>query len=224
MNAALSSATPGMDRRERSYAEQRAHTAACLRLLLDKRAQDWSAVRIADIGCGKGDWLRTFLDWGVPPEHLTGIDTDAARLQLAAVRAPGTQLFRADCRMLPLAGGSFDMVTQFTLFTSLLDPDVRKQAAQEMTRIVKPGGVIVWYDFFAPNPLNPNTRPVGLGELADLFPGCSIDAERITFAAPIARMIARVSKRAASAANRSDLLSTHYLALIAPIRGGASHE
>ena len=121
---------------------------------------------------------------------------------------------RADCRALPFADASVDMASQFTLFTSLLQPDARESAAKEMMRIVRPGGLIVWYDFFAPNPMNPRTRPVGREELARLFPGCAMHVERITFAAPVARIIARVSPRAATIANQSDLLATHYLALI----------
>ncbi|MEQ1884900.1 MAG: class I SAM-dependent methyltransferase [Bryobacteraceae bacterium] len=220
MSTALRSPALAADLREQSYAEQRAHTANRLRQRLDPRVQDWSQVRIADIGCGKGYWLRTFLAWGTRAEYLMGIDTDASRLGIAAEQAPGTHLLHADCRSLPMESGSFDIVTQFTLFTSLLAPEARKQAAQEMMRIAKPGGVLVWYDFFAPNPLNPNTRPVNAQELADLFPGSAIRAERMTFAAPVARMIARVSGRAAAAANRSDLLATHYLALIEPGRKG----
>ena len=223
--------TPTLDRRialpvtsprnekERSYAEQRAHVARKLRPFLAERGLG-HAMRIADIGCGNGYWLRTFLDWGMEPADVCGIDVDAARLNFASREAPGARLVHADGRAVPFADASFDVVTQFTLFTSLLDPRARSAAAREMLRIVKPGGLVVWYDFFAPNPLNPRTRPVGRRELGDLFAGCAIQMERITFAAPLARLIARVSPSAASAANRSDYLATHYLALIEPVRKG----
>jgi ubiquinone/menaquinone biosynthesis C-methylase UbiE len=209
---ALTEDSPHNDR-ERSYAQQRAHVARKLRPLLVDRARD-NSPSIADIGCGKGYWLRTFHEWGVEPGNVWGIDVDAKRLHSASREAPGARLVQADCRAVPLADASFDVVTQFTLFTSLLDPHARTVAAREMSRIVKPGGLIVWYDFFAPNPLNPHTRPVGRRELGELFAGCTIQIERITFAAPLARLIARVSSVAADAANRSDYLATHYLALI----------
>jgi ubiquinone/menaquinone biosynthesis C-methylase UbiE len=203
--------------KELTYAEQRAHVAERFQRLLAQRGLDRThSLRIADIGCGKGFWLRTFLDWGVRPAGVWGIDVDTARLRSAAIEAPGAGLLLADCQAVPFRGASFDIVTQFTLFTSLLDPKARIAAANEMSRIVKPGGLIVWYDFFAPNPMNPRTRPIGRREIGELFAGCSIQMERITFAAPLARMLARVSPRVAAAANRSGYLATHYLALIEP--------
>jgi len=203
--------------RDRSYAEQRAHAARKLTRLLAERGWNRSrARRIADIGCGKGYWLRTFLDWGIAPADICGIDVDALRLRAALAEAPGTTLVHADCGALPFADASFDLVTQFTLFSSLLDPGARLATAREMARILKPGGIVIWYDFFAPNPLNPGTRPIGRKEIGDLFAGCSIEIERITFAAPLARVLARFSPRVAAAANRSDYLATHYLAVIEP--------
>lgn len=204
-------------RRERAYSEQRSHTAhRLLRLLSDRGLDPAGGLKIADMGCGKGFWLRTFLDWGVRPADACGIDTDTARLRVALSQAPGANLVRADCRAVPFPDSYFDFVTQFTLFTSLLSPRDRIATAKEVTRIVKPGGFIVWYDFFAPNPMNPGTRAVARREIEELFPGSSIQYERVTFAAPLARALARVSPAAAAAANRSDFLPTHYLALIEP--------
>jgi hypothetical protein len=40
---------------------------------------------------------------------------------------------------------SFDLVTQFTVFGSLLDNQLRLVAA-EMHRVLKPGCLILWYD------------------------------------------------------------------------------
>ncbi len=41
---------------------------------------------------------------------------------------------------MPLANASFDLVTQFTAFSSILDDDVRRRMASEMPRVPKPGG------------------------------------------------------------------------------------
>jgi len=49
---------------------------------------------------------------------------------------------------LPFASKSFDLVMQFTVFTSILAQHVKQRIANEMIRVVKPDGMIIWYDFW----------------------------------------------------------------------------
>jgi len=66
---------------------------------------------------------------------------------------------------------SFDVVTQFTVFSSILDPDLKEQVAQEMIRVTKPGGYILWFDFFVNNPFNHDVRGIGKREIRGLVSG-----------------------------------------------------
>jgi hypothetical protein len=83
-----------------------------------------------------------------------------------------------------------------------------------LTRVLAPGGVIVWYDFFVDNPRNHAVRGVRRGEVASLFPGFRVERRRITLAAPITRALAPRSELAAIALEALRVLNTHYLCVL----------
>ncbi len=86
--------------------------------------------------------------------------------------------------------------------------------AAEMLRVVRPAGVIIWYDFFMRNPRNPYVQPVTRSDIQRLFPGCSLDLRRMTLAPPLARVLAPHSWGLCSILSRVPLLCTHYLGAI----------
>lgn len=45
---------------------------------------------------------------------------------------------------LPYEDESFDIVMQFTVFTSILDSEMKQNIAREMLRVIKPDGIILW--------------------------------------------------------------------------------
>jgi ubiquinone/menaquinone biosynthesis C-methylase UbiE len=205
--------------RERTYDLQRDELAdRVFALIQANSAVPLKKLRIADIGCGRGHWLHKFSQKGVPQDDLFGIDLNLARIRIAQGTTPSALVIRADCRAAPFRDAAFDLVTQFTLFSSLTKVECRRIAAQEMLRLVKPRGLIIWYDFFVPNPMNRATRPVQSEELHELFPNCAISLERITLVAPIARLLSRFSWRAATALARMPYLRTHYLGVISKQR------
>jgi SAM-dependent methyltransferase len=166
---------------------------------------------VADFGCGRGHWLQRFRSAGA---NVVGIEIDPVRAAMSREKMPQAMVVRADCRSAPIESGIFDVVTQFTLFTSLPEPAARQAAAREMLRVARPGGLIFWYDFFAPNLGNRATHRVGRREIESLFAGCEIAFERISLAAPLARLASRISPRAVLALGRVAFLRTHYLAVI----------
>jgi SAM-dependent methyltransferase len=174
--------------------------------------------RVADIGCGMGNWLLDFVKWGASPTNLAGIDLDLSRIRQAQTRLPAADILEGDASGLPWPDASFDLVTQFTVFTSILDPGMKRRLAAEMLRIVKPGGLILWYDFRFNNPNNPNVRGISRREIADLFPQSSIQFRRLTLAPPLARKIVPISWTAALLLESIPLLRTHELAMIRPVR------
>jgi ubiquinone/menaquinone biosynthesis C-methylase UbiE len=94
---------------------------------------------------------------------------------------------------LNFSDAQFDLVLQSTLFTSVLDLQIKKQIATEMRRVVKPDGLILWYDCHMNNPRNTDVEGVKKREIYELFSGCSIEPECITLAPPINRLIAQYS-------------------------------
>lgn len=149
---------------------------------------DLSKARVLDVGCGGGYWLRRLLDWGVSPANLCGMDLLPDRVERARDHLPAAADIRlADAQAIPWPDGHFEIVTQFVMFSSVLDPEVRSAIAREMMRVKAPRGCILWYDFHMDNPRNPDVKGMGRGEIARLFPGCSIELRRVNVVPPVAR-------------------------------------
>jgi SAM-dependent methyltransferase len=171
--------------------------------------------RILDVGCGAGQWLADFETWGADRAGLAGIDLLDDRIAAAQVRlTPGADLRAGDASRLPWPAGHFDVVLQSTVFSSILDQPMRTAVAGEMARVLAPGGVIVWNDFFVDSPGNRAVRGVRKREVAALFPGFRLDLRRVTLAAPLARAVAPRSQLAAIALEALRVLDTHYLGVL----------
>jgi ubiquinone/menaquinone biosynthesis C-methylase UbiE len=171
--------------------------------------------RLLEIGCGSGHWLREFIKWGVSPADVTGIDLRPEELSAAARLCPqGVTLQCTNGSKLDFQNDSFDLVLQSLVFTSVLDEPMRQRMAQEMLRVVKKNGLIIWYDFFVDNPWNPNVRGVRKAEIQQLFPNCFIELERVSLALPLAKLLAPWSWSVCHFLGRLRLLNTHYLGII----------
>jgi len=137
-----------------------------------------------------------------------------ARARLGTPADGGPDVRVGDASHLPWPTGSFDIVHQGTVFTSILDDEMRRSVAREMLRVLKPGGVIAWYDFFVNNPNNAAVRGVGRGEIEAMFSGCHVRLKRVTLAPPLARHLVSISWTAALTLESLALLNTHYLGII----------
>jgi SAM-dependent methyltransferase len=163
------------------------------------------------VGCGAGGELLDLARWGGTPGRMFGVDLDGARTRRAKARNASFGIFRADGRRLPFPSSRFDLVTQFTLLTSVLDPHARRAIAGEMLRVARPGGSIVWYDFWPDNPNNAEVRGIRAAEIRSLFPGCRFDFQRITVAPPLARWLAPRAWLLADLVSRVRPLQTFHL-------------
>jgi SAM-dependent methyltransferase len=159
-------------------------------LLAEALGTDLSTARILDVGCGTGAFLRQLIAWGADPSRLTGTEFQQDRLDLARRQtAEGVQwhLGGLDCA----ATGSIDLASAETVFSSILDPGLRRALAAEMWRTVKPGGWCMVFDFRYDNPRNPNVRKVTLAELREYWPAAQCHYRTLLLAPPIARRLAR---------------------------------
>jgi ubiquinone/menaquinone biosynthesis C-methylase UbiE len=188
----------------------------CARLLHTAGVFPLSETTIADIGCGNGQWLLEFLQWGATPRNLHGIDLMDERISLARERLPQADLHCGDARKLPWPDRSLDLVTQFTLFSSILDSAVQKAVAAEMLRVLRPGGHILWYDLRYSNPGRAAVRGFNRDDIRRLFPGCAIRFETTTLAPPLSRLVARRSWTVAAMLESLGFTCTHLAALIRP--------
>jgi SAM-dependent methyltransferase len=167
--------------------------------------------RVLDVGCGTGGWLSDFARWGAAAEDLAGIDLMDDRVREARGRLPGADLRAGDASSLPWDDASFDVVVTSMMFSSILDAPMRDRTAAEMRRVLRPGGVVLWYDFFVAHPGNRSTRGMRRREIARLFPGFEARLRRVTLAPPLARPLAARAWPAAAALTALRLLDTHHL-------------
>jgi SAM-dependent methyltransferase len=188
------------------------------RLLTVLRRYGFAALEsktILEVGCGTGQWLRDFVKWGARPENVTGIDLLRDRLSRARrLCPPSVRIQCASAAQLPFSNEKFDLVLQSTVFTSILDPDLKQRVATEMLRVVKFDGLMLWYDYHVNNPWNRDVRGVKRSEIVRLFPDCRIDLERTTLVPPLTRLLAPYSYMACYLLEKISPLCTHYLGVI----------
>lgn len=171
--------------------------------------------RILEVGCGSGDLLRDFIKWGARPENIVGIELLRERMAEAVELCPkAISIHQGNAARLPFAGESFDIVVQSTVFTSVLDRGMKQELASEMRRVLKPEGLILWYDFHINNPRNPDVKGVKRREIYALFPDCDIRLQSITLAPPIARRLAPLSWLLCYVLSKIPWLCSHYIGVI----------
>lgn len=182
-----------------------------LDLLTRRSSAPIASQQTLDLGCGEGRWLRRLQQWGAAPENLAGVDLLPERIATAREYcAPQIRLTCGNADQLPFASASLDIILCITVFSSILDSNLREAVAAEMQRVLRSGGFVVWHDFFVNNPRNRDVRGVRKSEIRRLFPECEIELARITVAAPLGRAIAKMP-RLYSALAKCRVFSTHYL-------------
>jgi ubiquinone/menaquinone biosynthesis C-methylase UbiE len=169
--------------------------------------------RVLEVGCGHGDWLAVFEGFGARRDDLAGIELGQDRAEHTARRLPGADVRAGDATRLPWEDSSFDVLFQRMMFTSILDPQARRAAAEEMMRVSRRVSAIVWIDFFV-NPRNPHVRPLGRADVRSLFPDWRATFWRTTLAPPISRRLVRMSWSLARAVEQLRIFNTFYVALL----------
>lgn len=165
---------------------------------------------ILEVGCGRGNQIGDYLRWGCLPGQITGIDILPDFIAEARARYPGVSLMEGSVLDLPFEDASFDILSQGTVMSSLPDEADREKMAEEMTRVLKPGGLLLWFDFRYPSPGNRNVKPIRAGELRALFPDYEVHLRSLTLLPPIARRIAPVSSTLASLLEIIPPMRSHY--------------
>lgn len=187
-----------------------------LELLHSSGFQPLSGRRILEVGCGQGGVLLEYIGYGASADCLHGCDLLPERIRLARQILPDSSpLVVTNGQYLPYQSRSFDLVMQYTVFSSILSDAIRHELAAEIMRVLRPGGMVLWYDFWL-NPTNPQTRGVRLAEIQRLFPTCQVKAHKITLAPPLARRLVPMSRLLCSVLEKFWVFNSHYLAAITP--------
>jgi len=191
--------------------EQQATMAALLR---SAGLKSLAGLRILDVGCGRGATLRHYLDYEADPQQLWGIELLPAFVEQAHSASPNLKVICGSATRLPFPDSSFDFVSQILVFSSLMDTPMERRVANEIARVLVPGGRLLWYDLAFNNPSNPNVRGIRLSEIRQLFPAFSMTSRRITLAAPLGRAIGRFGPTIYHLTSKLRFLCTHNLCLL----------
>lgn len=105
---------------------------------------DLAGARLLEVGCGTGHILGRFQEFGAG--MTVGIDLADHRLRIARKQYPRLFFLQGNGAELPFADGAFDVVLQFMCLSSVLDPGMRQRIADEMWRVLRPGGMVLYYD------------------------------------------------------------------------------
>ncbi len=139
-----------------------------------------AGTRVVDLGCGSGVFTGVLQQRGY---RCVGVDLSPKLIALAQANFPGIDFHVGDIEHLPFADASFDGVLLSGVVHHLPEPS---RCAEEVFRILRPGGKFVAFD---PNRMNPfmylyrdrsspfyssvgvteNERPVLAAEIAATF-------------------------------------------------------
>ena len=172
--------------------------------------------KVLEIGCGAGGNLHDFIKYGFSPDNIVGNDLLSERLEVAKKKLPPeVQLIPGDACTIILPDEGYDVVYISTVFSSILDHPVRKQLADRVWGLLKPGGVIIWYDFIFNNPKNKDVEKVTQAQLMSLFPGSAdYKFKRITLAPPLSRAVCKISSKLYPVVNFFPFFRSHLMGWI----------
>lgn len=112
---------------------------------------DPAELTMLDVGCGTGVTARYLVDH---VGRLHGVDLSSDAVAAASADVPGACFEAYDGGRLPFDDAAFDMVFAICVLHHVEVPD-RHVFAAELSRVVRPGGVVVVWEH---NPYNPMTR------------------------------------------------------------------
>ena len=114
------------------------------KLALIEQADIRPGQRILDLACGTGT-LSVWIKQRCPEASVAGIDGDTSILAIASLKAKKARVsIQFDHGLsvgLPYADGSFDRIVSSLFFHHLSWPD-KQRTAQELYRVIRPGGAL----------------------------------------------------------------------------------
>ncbi len=186
---------------------------AHIRDALRRSGADLGSGRVLDIGAQRGDDCARLRQLGIDPGRIIALELLERYAREARRRHPWMMTVTGDALQLPFVSGSFSLVHQSTMLSSVLDPGRRRQVLREIDRILQPGGIFLSYDMRYRNPWNRQTRPLPASEIRRSLPGWKLTIASLTGLPPLLRLLAPVSLTACRIVEAMPWLRSHLLVM-----------
>jgi SAM-dependent methyltransferase len=107
--------------------------------------------RVLDLGCGNGRSTRMYLDLGLHPDQLSGVDVRPGAVDLARRLNSAIQFDVYDGEDIPYPDGTFNWIHVSTVFSSIKEPGHRRQVVEQIRRKARSGGHVFYFDLVRAN-------------------------------------------------------------------------
>lgn len=160
---------------------------------ITSRFSDISKIKVLEIGAGTGLNIDFFKKMGLQSHQIFANELIDERVQVLRSRHPDITIFPGDALEIDAVHhGTFDLVFQSTVFTSILSADFKQLLASKMESLAHKNGMLLWYDFIYNNPKNPDVKGVPASEVHALFPAYHFIFQKTTLAPPIGRRVGKM--------------------------------
>jgi ubiquinone/menaquinone biosynthesis C-methylase UbiE len=177
----------------------------------DAGAQLEAAGAVLDVGCGSGWWLARLADAPRVGATLYGVELLPERAAAARQRVPEATVLTGDARALPFPDAGFDVVTLFSVLSSLNDLAEVRRALGEARRVLGRGGALLIWEPRMPNPRNRATLTIPHAVLAEALAGTQLSDRSITVVPGLARRLGGLTPTLYQTLARVPALRTHRL-------------
>jgi ubiquinone/menaquinone biosynthesis C-methylase UbiE len=169
---------------------------------------------VLEIGCGNGYTLN-LLQPLFPEINFTGLDFSEDLLTIARNRnIPGVTFEQGDARQLQFEDKSFDVIYTERCIINLLTWEEQKQALNEMHRVLRKGGTILFIESFTEGYENLNKARTELGLTAIPMPHHNLYFDKAKFEPFISEKFTILNADELGAESRNaiprNFLSSHY--------------
>lgn len=179
--------------------------------IIKSRFKTLETVKFLEIGAGVGNNIYFFKKIGLAWDNIFANELLPDRFIELKRNFPDINTIEGDACKIPFENNSFDIILQSTVFTSILDIETKINLANKMWSLLKPSGIILWYDFQFDNPNNRDVKGICKKEVIELFKGArKVDFHKVTLAPPIGRRV----KKLYPFLNIFPFLRTHYIGVI----------
>lgn len=171
------------------------------------RALPAPAAQLLEVGCGDGAIVSALVAEGLAVEGF-GLDLLPEAIADGRKNHPELDLHVGNATQLPHDAGQFDVVLASTLLSSV-PGEIRGAVLAEVDRVLRTGGIFVWYDMRRRNPFNPDVRPFLPSEIKAALPGYELHFRRVTLVPQIARRLGPLTAVAYPLLGLMPILRTH---------------